>query len=61
MQEDLRATNAILATRPVLYTSASYLVASITKGLVDYMEAGQLHLAREGVLYLGDLPASKQS
>ena len=37
------------------------LVGSISKRQVDYLEAGQLHLAREGVLYLVDLSSHKQS
>ena len=49
-----------LAVRSVVYTSASSLVGSISKRQVDYLEAGQLHLAREGVLYLGDLSSHKQ-
>jgi hypothetical protein len=44
-----------LAVRSVVYTSAS----SLTKGQVDYLEAGQLHLARDGVCYLGDLSSHK--
>ena len=50
-----------LAVRLVVYTSASSLVRSISKGQVDYLEAGKLHLAREGVLYLVDLSSHKQS
>jgi len=56
MRECLR-----LSVRPVVFTSASSLVGSITKGQVDYLEAGQLHLAREGVLYLGDFSSHKQA
>ena len=44
-----------LAVRSVVYTSAS----SLTKGQVDYLEAGRLHLARDGVCYLGDLSSHK--
>ena len=44
-----------LAVRSVVYTSAS----SLTKGQVDYLQAGQLHLAREGVFYLGELSSHK--
>eukprot|EP00092_Neocalanus_flemingeri_P035617 GFUD01038771.1.p1 GENE.GFUD01038771.1~~GFUD01038771.1.p1 ORF type:complete len:458 (+),score=167.48 GFUD01038771.1:51-1424(+) len=51
---------ADLAVRSVVYTSASSLVGTVTKGQVNYLEAGQLHLAREGVLYLGDLATHKQ-
>ena len=51
-----------LAATSVVYTTSCSLVGTVSKGQVNcYLEAGQLHMAKEGVLYMGDLATQKQS
>ena len=54
-------SEATLAAGGEIYCSNISLSGSLCKGKLSYLEGGQLHRARDSVLYLGDVTAIRQS